>query len=428
LIRSLLRATAALVALAVLPESSSAQSADSSGAASVFGRHADAIVQIEIVERGASARSTSGTGFFVTPRGHVVTNYHVVASTVNHPESYRALLIGRGGARRAVRVLAVDVLDDIAILASDTTPARHFDLGAAPTAPVQGARLFSLGHPRDLGLSIVEGTFNGFETHALYPRLNFAGDINPGMSGGPAITARGEVVGVNVSTYGDGLAFLVPVERARALLARTMRPGYAPPASFTTEIARQLTEAQEQYTRGMFAEGTPTVRLGGFELPTMPARFFRCYGDAVTRPTAPYRITRHGCSTSDYVYITGAQSTGFVELSHTLVSNRRLATLQLWNLLEDRFQERDGLWGREEDYTRFRCREGNVRSAGATMRTVLCLRAYRRLPGLYDAVLKAAVLGARESGVITRLELSGVTAETAQALARRYMERIAWKG
>ena len=53
---------------------------------------------------------------------------------------------------------------------------------------LKGDRVLAMGHPRDLGLSIVEGTYNGQVEHVLTPRLHFTGPLNPGMSGGPAVT------------------------------------------------------------------------------------------------------------------------------------------------------------------------------------------------------------------------------------------------
>ena len=84
----------------------------------------------------------------------------------------------------------------------------------------KGDRVLALGHPRDLGLSIVEGTYNGQVEHVLTPRLHFTGPLNPGMSGGPAVTPAGALVGVNVATMGEELAFLVPAEFVTRLLDR----------------------------------------------------------------------------------------------------------------------------------------------------------------------------------------------------------------
>jgi hypothetical protein len=57
---------------------------------------------------------------------------------------------------------------------------------------------------------------------------------------------------------------------------------------------------------------------------------------------------------------------------------------------------------------------------------VLCVRAYRKLPGLYDAVLKAAPLGRHGSGIVSTLTLAGVSYENIGTLSRRYVERISW--
>jgi S1-C subfamily serine protease len=50
----------------------------------------------------------------------------------------------------------------------------------------------------------------------------FTGPINSGMSGGPSVTANGDVAGVNVSKRLDGelVSFLVPARYAQQLLPR----------------------------------------------------------------------------------------------------------------------------------------------------------------------------------------------------------------
>ena len=58
---------------------------------------------------------------------------------------------------------------------------------------------------------------------------------------------------------------------------------------------------------------------------------------------------------------------------------------------------------------------------------MLCLRAYKKLPGLYDLVLRAATVEADEEGVVTTLVLAGFSSKNALALARRYLEAVQWK-
>jgi hypothetical protein len=65
-----------------------------------------------------------------------------------------------------------------------------------------------------------------------------------------------------------------------------------------------------------------------------------------------------------------------------------------------------------------------VRNGDTPMRAVLCLRRYRKLGELYDAVLKVAVLGHGNVGLVSTLTLSGVTFDNVQKLSRRYLEHI----
>src|SRR5919109_1367383 len=180
----------------------------------VFRRYADRVVKIQVIETGSAAKATIGSGFFVSPRGHLVTNYHVISKLIHDPERYRAELIDVTGAVHPISVLGVDVVHDLAVLGTELRPRTYFSLGRVTVA--QGNRLYSLGHPEDLGLSIVEGTYNGHLAHTRHARIHFTGSINPGMSGGPTISHEGRVVGINVATAGNQLSFLVPVERAVA--------------------------------------------------------------------------------------------------------------------------------------------------------------------------------------------------------------------
>lgn len=393
----------------------------------VFNRFSDRVVKIEVFETGSAARSTTGSGFWVSDSGHVVTNYHVIASVVHNPERYRAELVYGTETPREVTILAIDVIQDLAILkTAELRPRAWFAL--APASAVQGDRLYSLGHPSDLGLSIVEGTHNGLLQHTLYPKLHFTGSLNPGMSGGPTITADGRVIGVNVSTAGNQLSFLVPVDRVVALAASIRAPGYRTPGNFLDDVGRQVRANQDVYLKDLFTGKGRTVQLGRYRVITEPARFFRCWGDATRRRELEYERSDHRCSTDDYIFIASDQESGVVELSHEMITTGTLGATSFYNLFTDRFKRDNTPGGDEEHVTRWRCSTRNLRNtAGTPMRSVLCLRRYRKLGELYDAVLKVAVLGHKDSGLISTLTLSGVTIENVTRLVRSYAEQITWR-
>jgi serine protease Do len=76
--------------------------------------------------------------------------------------------------------------------------------------------------------------------------------------------------------------------------------------------------------------------------------------------------------------------------------------------------------------TNFRCHSEFVSTGGLTLRAALCLRAYKKFPGLYDLVLRAAALPTGNQGVDTSLTLAGFSPDNAQKLARHYLEALSW--
>jgi serine protease Do len=391
----------------------------------VFHRYGDQVVKIQVIEAGSSAKASVGSGFFVSAVGDIVTNYHVIAQLVHHPDGYHAELVDAAGGTHGVALVAIDVVYDLAILRANTGPARYFSLGAASVP--QGTRLYSLGHPGDLGLSIVEGTYNGLLRHTLHPKIHFTGSINPGMSGGPTITGDGRVIGINVSTAGNQLSFLVPVERAVALLERAAGEPAAQPADLLAQVGRQIVEFQNAYLEGMFAGEAKTVELGPYRVPTEPATFFRCWGDAARRPDLTYQRVTHSCSTDDYLFIAGEQESGVVDLTHELITTTSLNPLRFGALYSSVFGTDNTPAGREEHVTNWRCSTRNVRNATTPLRAALCVRRYRKLDGLYDAVLQTAVLGRRDTGLVSTLTLSGVSYDNVTTLTSRLLERITWR-
>jgi len=414
----------ALCLLAVRP--AAAQDSLSGETAVVFQRYAARVPKIQVLESTSGAKAVTGSAFYVDTKGHLVTNYHVVSKLVAHPERYRAELLDSAGTARPVRVLRVDVIHDLALLATD--PRRDVPLEVAVGLPAQGRRLYSLGHPFELGITIVEGTYNGLMAHALTPRIHLTGALNPGMSGGPTIDGAGRVVGVNVSTAGNEVSFLVPATAVRALIAAGAAEQWTPTPDLLADVARQLRTYSDGYLREMFTGEVPVTTMAGVALPTRAAPFFNCWADADQEEGRPWRAVEHLCTSDDVVFLSEDLWAGVLEFGHTMYTSDELSSTRFYSLYQSSFDD-DYQWlgGSGEDLTRFECRTRNVEQGGATWRTVFCLRAYKRLEGLYDAVFKAAQLGRGNVGVMTRLTLSGVTAESAERTARRYFERIRWE-
>lgn len=392
----------------------------------VFARYSDHILKMQVMETASNAKASIGTGFFVSADGLMVTNFHVIAERIHEPDNYRVEVVDRDGTAHAAEVVALDVVHDLAVLRTGMASPRFFTLGSA--VPRQGDRLYSLGHPSDLGLSIVEGTYNGNLRHTLYPKIHFTGSINPGMSGGPTITEGGRVVGVNVSTMGEQRSFLVPEAQVSALVASVRAPGFTPPSDFLAEMTAQLTDYQRLYLGALFEGEDKMVEVGAFRVVTEPAAVFRCWGGAERGEDLRYEQLWHRCATDDEVFIAGDQSSGVVSIVHEALESKGLNAIRFAKLYSDRFANDNTPSGDEKHVTPWKCSTRNVAAAGGTpMRAVLCLRALKKLEGLYDAVLKVAVLGNGGNGLVSTLTLAGASFDNIERLTARYLERVSWR-
>lgn len=412
-----------LGALLLLPAPAPAQ--ESATARSLFERHGGAVAAVRTVEITSGAKRSLGTGFRVGERGEIATNYHVVSELVMESERYRAEWVRDDEPAIPLVLLGFDVVNDVAILRGELPPGAPLRLHAGDVA--KGERVFALGNPYDIGMSIVEGTYNGRHQHARNERFHFTGALNPGMSGGPALLGSGEVMGVNVASAGESVAFLVPAERVRELRARVGQADAPPPDALRAALRDQLWLYQEHYLGDLFLRPLPTVELGPHRVPGAPAPYFDCWGDTSHEEDDRYESMFHQCDTDDWVFVSEEHGLAPVWLQHRRVSSDELPGPAFHDLYSAFFEGTSSrLSGNERLFTPFRCRTRFVDNGSVTLKAAFCARAYRKLEGLYDVVFKAAVLGRDREGLETALVLSAVSFENAERLARRHLAGITW--
>jgi len=392
----------------------------------VYDRFKDRLLQVRIIDTDSNARSVIGSGFYVDGAGHLITNYHVVSRVILRPEQYRAEVVGaEGGDPAPARVLAVDVVNDLAVLATGRRDTPHL---AVRTKPVRkGTRMYSLGNPHDLGMTIVEGTYNGYVDDSLHRRIHLTGSLNPGMSGGPTINARGEVVGVNVATAGNQIGFLVPAEFVRRLTAALPEtpPG---PGALLEQVGRQLLANQETMTQRLLARPLATKSLGPYRVAAAMVEGLNCWGDSATEQELYYSETSYVCGSKHQIYVGSGLRTGTVRYQHTFLKGRDIGSLHFYALFEQYFSRPDApRGGRKDDVGRYDCRTGFVTANGMRLKAALCLRAYKRFAGLFDAVLNVATLNRPDAGLHSVLALRGFSRDNIRRLAARYLEVLAWK-
>ena len=171
----------------------------------------------------------TGSGFVIDEQGHVVTNQHIVAgrgtTTVQldpRADPVAATVVGR------------DASTDLALVRIDAPAAAALvplPLGASEAVRV-GDAVIAIGNPFGLQRTLTVGVVSATDRRIPAPngdRIRRAvqtdAAINPGNSGGPLLDARGRVIGVVSQGRASGIAFAVPVDTVKRVVAKLRRRG-----------------------------------------------------------------------------------------------------------------------------------------------------------------------------------------------------------
>ena len=395
-----------------------------------FGR--PRLLQVRTLLRDQDSQASVGSGSLVGADGLILTNYHVVSQVALEPQRYRLNFQTVDGVKGALQLIAFDVVHDLALVRMAQPPATVasrglFEFRPASTPLNQGERIFSLGNPLDVGFAVVEGTYNGLVERSFLPQILFSGSLNPGMSGGPVLDDRGHIVGVNVATRRDGqqISFLVPAEFAQALIARS---AHAKPitASVEAEMARQLLVHQQQLTTRFIALPWRETKHAHYSVPVPQEDFMRCWGSSSPPESKGLSFERSDCQMDTEIFINERLRTGNMAVRHEVYDGSKLGALRFAQEAGQSFRN-EPMGQRTHDLTAPKCQEDFVENTGLPMRTVMCMRAYRHLPGLYDVAVLSQSVDARTEGVQGRFDARGVSFDNAMLLASHYLQGFAWK-
>lgn len=168
----------------------------------------------------------SGSGFFISDTGYIVTNNHVVENAskvrvrLNDGRDLIAEIVGR------------DALTDLAVLKVDGAGFAHvnFETKARPRV---GDWVIAMGNPFGLGGTATSGIVSAYGRdigEAYVDYLQIDAPINHGNSGGPTFDIWGRVIGVNAAIYSPsggsvGIGFAIPADVADRITKQLIATG-----------------------------------------------------------------------------------------------------------------------------------------------------------------------------------------------------------
>jgi S1-C subfamily serine protease len=229
-----------------------------------------AVVRVET--RGPNGRPGGvGSGVVIAPDGLVLTNCHVVEG------AKEVRLQDAEGRVTEARKLGVDADTDLALLrASAARDLAHAPLGDSK-ALKRGQLVVAIGNPLGFESTVTAGVISalGRSLRSRTGRLiedviQTDAALNPGNSGGPLVSSRGEVIGINTAVImgAQGICFAVASNTAQFVLSELIQHGRVRRAYIG--VSAQTTSVPRRHARAAGIENASGAMITGLE-PKGPA-------------------------------------------------------------------------------------------------------------------------------------------------------------
>jgi S1-C subfamily serine protease len=228
-----------------------------------------AVVKLEVDGKG------SGSGFLFASDGLLITNSHVMGGAQHARVTFSDGRIAQG------ELVGDDPDTDLAVVRVAGNALPFASLGDSGAVRV-GQIAIAIGNPYGFDCTVTTGVVSalGRSLRARSGRLmddilQTDAALNPGNSGGPLVTSRGEVIGVNTAMImpAHGLSFAIASNTVRFVVSRLLRDGrirrsYIGIAGQKAPIGRQMARhhglALSAAVRVMSVESSSPASAAGF--------------------------------------------------------------------------------------------------------------------------------------------------------------------
>lgn len=396
-------------------------SGDASG---LLDRYKDSVYQVRVINSNSGGRSSLGSGFLVSDGSLLATNYHVVSEAILDNKSYSVEVVNSLGEVESVSVERVDIVNDLVLLKrSVTEPSKVMPL--AIRSPEAGEKIFSIGNPHDIGMTVIPATYNGLESHSFIEVVHFSGAINEGMSGGPVIDTKGDVVGINVATTANQISFLVPVKKLSDLL--NIKP-YS--EDLKLGIQKQLLAHQQLYIDETLSYEWKEKNIGGATILGEISPYVSCWGDSEFDKKTRISTVAMGCSGKHQIYISDSLTTGNVDYEFWLAESETLSGVRFYNYVENRLENYLATNASSESVvSNFTCDNSFVTVGEqdiSNVRASFCVRNYLDFPEVFDVFYVSSTYQESSKILISHFTLAGVSKGQASSFVNRFLGAARW--
>jgi S1-C subfamily serine protease len=195
-----------------------------------------AVVEILTFDQQNNLLKT-GTGFFISPDGILLTNYHVISggSGIIAKTPTGAVYILKS-------VVSYSEAYDVAELQFLTTDAPYLTLGHSSGA-VEGQRVLVIGNPVGLEGTVSDGIISAFRDNRSM--IQITAPMSPGSSGSPVLDEAGKVIGIvkQMLKEGQNLNFAISSESIQDAIAKSAVVTPNPSVSAATPAPTQIVVA-----------------------------------------------------------------------------------------------------------------------------------------------------------------------------------------
>ncbi|KAI5665643.1 hypothetical protein M9H77_15496 [Catharanthus roseus] len=212
----------------------------------------------------------NGSGVVWDTQGHIVTNYHVIGSSLSKNPSRgqvvaRVNILASEGLQKNFegRLVGADRAKDLAVLKVEASEDLLRPIKVGPSSSLKvGQQCLAIGNPFGFDHTLTVGVISGLNRDIFSQTgvtigggIQTDAAINPGNSGGPLLDSKGNLIGINTAIFTQtgtsaGVGFAIPSSTVSKIVPQLIQYGKAVRAGLNIEVAPDIVANQLNVRNG----------------------------------------------------------------------------------------------------------------------------------------------------------------------------------